>query len=299
MVPTVDREAFLTNTINDLLGQTHRPIEILVVDQSAQVSPQLLTFVQAHAGVVSYYRIPFRGSAKARNYGWQHARYDAIVFVDDDIRCGPTFLAQHLRTLHAAGVGLVAGAVETPSRRCSAGQSTGRFVNWTATPRTDFEADGEFDCDHAQECNFSVWRNVMVMIGGIDQTFDVPAGLYEGVDLSLRVKSAGMRVCFNGQARLLHLAAPSGGNRVLHIPDYFWGLAHNRGILMRRYLRRFHQPVAFARLFLLALAYAVHYRRFRVLVSLFTGFLVGWRAGGRVPSCTQYVDREPDELAGC
>ena len=81
VIPTLDREGFLMNTIADLLAQTHRPMEILVVDQSAEVSPQLLAFVQAYSEVVSYHRVPFRGSAKARNYGWQHARYDAVVLM--------------------------------------------------------------------------------------------------------------------------------------------------------------------------------------------------------------------------
>jgi GT2 family glycosyltransferase len=272
-------------------------MEILVVDQSAQVSPQLLAFMQAHSGVVRYHRVPFRGSAKARNYGWQHAWYDAIVFVDDDIRCGPTFLTEHSRTLHLNGVGLIAGAVDTPGRQRSAGRFTGRFAQWTATPVADFEAEGEFDCDHAPEGNFAVWRQVMVTVGGVDETFDVPAALYEGTDLSLRVKHAGLRVHFNGQARLLHLAAPGGGNRVLDVPLYFWGLARNRAILMRRYLQWFHQPVAVARLFLLALAYAVHYRRPQVLFALFNGYFAGLRAGGRTPYCTPYMDRKRDAQA--
>ena len=297
VVPTLDREGFLRNTLTDLLAQTHRPLEILVVDQSAQVSAQWLAFVQAHAAVVSYHRVPFRGSAKARNYAWQHARYDALVFVDDDIRCGPSFLAEHLRTLHLAGVGLVAGAVDTPGGPRSMGRSPGRFAQWTANPRAGFEAEGEFECEHAQECNFAVWRKALFTVGGIDEAFDAPAALYEGADLSLRVKRAGFRVYFNGRARLLHWAAPSGGNRVLDIPVYFWGLAHNRAILMRRYLRWYHQPVAAARLSLLALSHAVHFRKPQTLAALFTGYFAGWQAGGRAPCCTPHVDWEHPEQA--
>lgn len=295
VIPTLDREAFLKDTITDLQAQTHRPIEILIVDQSAQVSPELLALIQDHSEVVSYHRVPFRGSAKARNYGWQQARYDAIVFVDDDIRCGPTFLTQHLRALHLSGVGLVAGAVETSRPQRRTGRHTGRFVKWTATGRTEWEAEGEFECDHAQECNFAVWRKAMVAVGGIDETFDVPAALYEGLDLSLRIKDAGMRVYFNGSARLLHLAAPRGGNRVLDIPRYFWGLAHNRAVIMRRHLRWFHHPVAMARLFSLAMAHTLHYRKAAVLISWLTGYSAGFRAGGRPPYCTR-EDAKPDKL---
>lgn len=285
MVPTVDREEFLLNTVADLIAQKHRPLEILIVDQSERTSPAMQSLAGAHATVVTYRRVPFRGSAKARNYGWQHARYDAVVFVDDDIRCGPDLVSEHLRSLLMRGVGLVAGGIDAPGERPDLGPPTGRFVAWTATPKTGFGSAGEFDIDHVQECNFSAWRHALQKVGGIDEAFDVPAALYEGTDLSLRAKSAGFRVCFNGNARLLHLAAPRGGNRVFDTKRYVWGLAHNRSLIMRRHLAWFYLPTAVLRLGMLSISYAAHYKTPAVLASVLEGFIAGWRCGGRQPRC--------------
>lgn len=288
VVPTVDREEFLLNTVADLIAQKHRPLEILIVDQSERTSPAMHSLAGAHATVVTYRRVPFRGSAKARNYGWQHARYDAVVFVDDDIRCGPDLVSEHLRSLLMRGVGLVAGGIDAPGERPDLGPPTGRFVAWTATPKTGFGSAGEFDIDHVQECNFSAWRHAFQKVGGIDEAFDVPAALYEGTDLSLRAKSAGFRVCFNGNARLLHLAAPRGGNRVFDTKRYVWGLAHNRAIVISRYLKWFHLPTAYVRLLLLAASYAVHYRNFGVLDAAWRGIVTGREHAKRPRLCSDY-----------
>jgi GT2 family glycosyltransferase len=296
IIPTLDREAFLKNTIEDLLAQTVMPLEILVVDQSTHVSSGFLDFVRDNADVISYHRVSFRGSAKARNYGWQRARYDAIVFVDDDIRCDPGFLAQHERALSLAGVGLVAGAVDVPGQPRKPAKSTGRFFKWTGTATTGFEAGGEFDCDHVIECNFAISRHAMAAVGGIDEAFNERPALYEGIDLGLRVKNAGMRVHFNGRARVTHLAAPSGGNRERNIPLYFWGLARNQAILIHRHLRWFRWPTAFVRLSCRAVRYAAHYRKPAVLASLFTGYFAGVKAASQEPFCTPYVEVGREEV---
>ena len=288
VIPTLNREAFTLVTVRDLLAQHHRPLEVFIVDQSTQRSSNLSSVAEQHPELVTYHHVRFRGSAKARNHGWQLARYSAVVFVDDDIRCGPDFVGEHLRALSTPGVGLVAGGIESQDRPADAGPPTGRFVRWTATPITGFGASAEFDVDHAQECNFSVWRFAAEKVGGIDEVFDVPTGLYEGLDLSLRIKRAGFRVLFNGRARLLHLAAPNGGNRVHQVEQYVWGLAHNRAVVIRRYLRWYHVPTAMARLALLGASYAAHYHAARALVTCIAGLHAGWHRASHAPIVSRH-----------
>lgn len=277
VVPTLDRPEFLLNTLADLLAQNHRPIEILIVDQSSQPAREALALAGRHADLIRYHHVCFRGSAKARNYGWRSARYDAIVFLDDDIRCGPDLIGAHLRALKLPGVGLVAGGVENVGRRPDAGPPTGRFLRWTATPKLGFEACGAFDVDHVPEGNFGAWRKVLASVGGIDEAFDVPAALYEGVDLGLRVKRAGYRVYYEGSARLKHFAAPRGGNRVVQPAEYVWGLAHNRAMIIRRHVRWYHVPSAMGRLAALGAAYALYHRQLRLLAACIDGVVQGCR----------------------
>lgn len=288
VVPTLNREDVLMDTLGDLLRQTHKPIEILVVDQSDSPAESLASLVSANREIITYHHVTFRGSAKARNYGWQNARYEAVVFVDDDIRCSATLVSEHMRSLQLSRVGLVGGGVDSTGGSADAGPPTGTFDRWTATPRPGFAARGCFDIDHVIECNFSMWREAAAAVGGIDEAFDVPAGLYEGTDFCLRIKNAGFRVYYNGQARLLHLAAPAGGNRVLDTKKYLYGLAHNRAILIRRHVRWFQVPSAVLRLVLLCASISAHYRTPSATAGGVKGFLRGWRTAAQKPQCGVY-----------
>jgi len=294
VVPTLNRGAYVVDCICDLLAQDYRPLEILVVDQSENIPARVAQLVEAHPGLITYHHVRFRGSARARNFGWQRAQYETIVYLDDDIRCGPWFVKELVRVLDTPGVGVAAGGLQ-PVPGHIAGYSlarrrmdAGKFRTWTGTPLAGFEAEGEWNADHALEGDFAVRRRVMEAVGGFDEAFEVPAALYEGTDLCLRIKRAGFSVRFNGRARILHLGAPVGGNRVTNWPMYVYGLAHNRAILIRRHVPVYFWPTAVARLALLVLSYAAHYRASKAIATGLQGFAQGWRAAALPVKCTRF-----------
>lgn len=293
VVPTLNRGRFLGDCLRDLLAQSHRPIEILVVDQSPEVPAEVEQLVKDHPEEVSYHRVAFKGLPKARNYGWQHAKYEAILFVDDDIRCRSELAAEHLRTLNLSNIDLVAGGIDEANRPPDPGPPTGRFNPWTAEPLRGFAANGEMDADHVPGGNFSVWRKAIRAVGGFDEALDVGAALYEEADFCLRAKKAGLRIRFNGQARLTHLAATRGGCRVEEVPEYVFGLAHNRGILFRRHLRWYHLPTAVARLLQLALSYTLHYGKPEAIPACVSGLLGGLQTGTRPVICSGFEVSSP------
>jgi GT2 family glycosyltransferase len=288
IVPTLNRGRYLIDTLHDLLAQEHRPIEILIVDQSTEEAPALLDLITRHADLMSYHKVPFRGLPLARNYGWQQARYEAIVFVDDDIRCGPSLVSEHLRGLTQPNIGMVAGGIDESVSFKDKRATPGRFNPWTATPVRSFGASGECFVQHAAGCNFSVWRSVLRAVGGFDEALAVGAALYEETELGLRVQKCGLDIYFNGNARLQHLAARDGGCRVSDLPQYMESLAHNRAILIGRHLRWFQTPAAYIRLFLLFISYAAHYHTIDVFRPGVAGLLSGLHASKQPPICSQY-----------
>jgi phosphatidylinositol alpha-1,6-mannosyltransferase len=287
VVPTLNRGPYLIDTLKDLLAQKHRPIEILVVDQSMEEVSALRSLARAHSDVVSYHKVHFRGLPLARNYGWQHAKYEAIIFVDDDIRCGPELVSEHLRGLTQPGIGMVAGGIDQPRLSPDDGEP-GHFNTWTATPSRGFESTGEFRVSHVPGGNFSAWRSVLQSAGGFDEALSAGAALYEETELCLRVTKGGFDILFRGSARLQHLAAGNGGCRVLDLPKYIRSLAHNRAILIRRNLRWFQIPFACLRLLLLFVSYATHYRTLGILRPGIAGFTCGLQAAKHPPICSQY-----------
>src|SRR5690606_21472085 len=94
--------------------------------------------VTAHPDVISHHRVNFKGLPIARNYGWQLARHELIVYVDDDIRCGPELVAEHLRTLREPGVGLSAGGIDEARVEEAAPARIGVYDSWLAVAHRDF-----------------------------------------------------------------------------------------------------------------------------------------------------------------
>jgi GT2 family glycosyltransferase len=238
--------------------------------------------------LVSHYRVTFRGLPNARNFGWQKARYDAIVYVDDDVRVPPDFVARHLDALCQPRVGVVAGGIDEPKRGHDAGPHTGHFDRWHAEPHRGFASEGRFKVDHAQGCNFSAWRDVIREAGGFDEALNIGAALYEDLDFALRVQACGHEVLFAGDARLTHLVAPSGGCRVDQVGRYARSLGHNRAMVIRRHLRWFEKPSAYARLGRLFVSYAVHYRQPLAIRDGIEGLTLGRNAALQPPTCTLY-----------
>lgn len=294
VVPTLNRDGVLAHCLQDLLAQDYRPLEILVVDQSVTPSPELEALAAENPAILRQHVVPFRGLPAARNYGWQHAKYDAVLYVDDDIRCGSKLVSEHVRALNLPSVAVVAGGIEEANHAEQTSCSPGAFNVWTATPARGFAAAGEGEVDHAPGGNFSVWRPVIERLGGFDESLQIGAALYEETDLCLRAKRAGYRIQFNGRARLTHLAASSGGCRVRDVSTYVYGLAHNRAVLIRRHLRWYHVPTALGRLALLGGSYAMHYHAPRALWACAAGCLAGWQKGARLPVCTQYRQALPE-----
>jgi len=288
VVPTLNRGSYLIDTLHDLLAQEYRPLEILVVDQSSEEAPALLDLVLKHPGLISYHKVQFRGLPLARNYGWQQAKYEAIVFVDDDIRCGPSLVSEHLRGLSRPKIGMVAGGIDERISSKENSAAPGHFNPWTATPVRSFGANRECFVQHVAGCNFSVWRSVLQAAGGFDEALALGAALYEETELCLRVQKCGVDIYFNGNARLQHLTAGNGGCRVPDLPNYMGSLAHNRAILIGRYLRWFQAPTAYLRLLLLFISYAAHYHTLYIFRPGITGFLAGLRAAKQPPVCSRY-----------
>ena len=293
VVPTLNRGRFLIDTLHDLLAQKHRPLEIMVVDQSREEDPVLLGLVCRYPDLFSYHKVPFRGLPLARNYGWQHVKYDAVVFVDDDIRCGPSLVSEHLRGLTRPNIGMVAGGIDERSSFENNSLAPGQFNSWTATPQRGFTPTGDCLVKHVPGGNFSAWRSVLRTAGGFDEALAIGAALYEETELCLRVRKCGFDIYFNGSARLQHLSAGDGGCRVPDLPEYMGSLAHNRAILIGRHLHWFQTPVEYLRLFLLFISYAAHYHTLRVFRPGIAGFLKGVKAAKQAPVCSHYTHEEP------
>lgn len=94
IIPTKNRADDLQCTLDSILVQTHRPDEIIVVDQGSNPAldlsslPDSLTYI--HAPQIS-------GAAVARNLAMDGASGDIWVFLDDDVILEPQYIEELVR----------------------------------------------------------------------------------------------------------------------------------------------------------------------------------------------------------
>jgi glycosyltransferase involved in cell wall biosynthesis len=99
VIPTYNRAGLIRETLDSVLAQTHRDIEVLVVDDGS--TDDTAAIIGAYGSLVRYLRQPNAGQAAARNNGTRAATGDFIAFVDDDDLWLPHKLERQLAALTA------------------------------------------------------------------------------------------------------------------------------------------------------------------------------------------------------
>lgn len=261
IIPTLNRTTFLKDTLDDLFVQEfEHPYEILIVDQSANPDEVILKHVENKTNVKYYNITQFRGLPEARNFGWQNALYDYVLYVDDDIQCQPNLLSEHYKYLTDPEIGIVAGGI-TEKNKPNIGTRIGVFEKIKANPITGFHKKGQIEVEHAKGCNYSTKTSILKSLKGTDQNLTKGAALYEELDYCLRVKKAGYKIFFNSEAHVVHLAAATGGCRVEEIDKYLYSLVRNRSLIIERHITGFYKITAELYLFKLFLAYVWSYKK--------------------------------------
>jgi CDP-glycerol glycerophosphotransferase len=112
VVPVYNVEDYLDECLASLVRQTHRDMEILIVDDGSTDSS--LAIAQRYADNDARIRIverPNGGLGAARNTGIEHATGHYLAFLDSDDVLPPTAYATLLRSLEATGSDFATGNV--------------------------------------------------------------------------------------------------------------------------------------------------------------------------------------------
>lgn len=99
VIPTLDSEAFVAEALASVRDQTHRPIEIIVVDAGS--SDSTVDIVRREAPNARIVVAEGTSPAAARNAGIGHARGSFVAFLDSDDRWHPRKLERQLRRFEA------------------------------------------------------------------------------------------------------------------------------------------------------------------------------------------------------
>jgi GT2 family glycosyltransferase len=195
VVSTFNRRDVVLRTVSTLLQQDCAPGEyeiIVVVDGSVDGTAGALRSLplQSRLRVIEQEN---RGLAGARNTGLRAATGELLVFLDDDMSCGPTLVREHIAA-HVGqedivGLGAIYVAPDNPPRLVAeyfARGFGGAYLRQRDHPDEPWP-EGVWSFG-----NTSIRRAVLMQAGGFDERFR----MREDAELGVRLLAAGVRPRF-------------------------------------------------------------------------------------------------------
>lgn len=185
IIPVYGGEAFVERAVDSALGQNHRHLEVVVVDDgSPDESAALVAARYADDPRVRLVRQANAGTAAARNAGIVASRGAFVALLDQDDRWLPDKLTRQLPLFDDPAVGLVHGGGHVID------SESGRVTSTYAAADELTLADLVHWCKVG--CATTVMRrSVLDEVG----PFDATLGGVDDWDMWIRIAAAGYRVC--------------------------------------------------------------------------------------------------------
>jgi len=196
VVITMNRGPLLARSVRSLFAQTHRPLEIVIVDDgSTDDTPQVIADLADEAPrdvpVVARAHERNRGIGAARNTGIDAATGAFVAFTDDDCVADPTWIEELVRPFATdERIAVTGGGIDEPADRTWA-QEAAEGINFLGTEERDVRS--VVGCNMAYRAEFLA-----------RQPFDPEAQYGDDLDRCFAAAADGLRVHFTPRARVTH-----------------------------------------------------------------------------------------------
>ncbi|MGG8363830.1 glycosyltransferase family 2 protein, partial [Bacillus cereus] len=102
VIPLYNTEKYIEETMQSILDQTYKNIEIVIVDDgSKDQSPSIVkNLAEKYPGQVKYVHQKNQGVSVARNTGIENASGEYIAFLDSDDLWHPTKIEKQVESMH-------------------------------------------------------------------------------------------------------------------------------------------------------------------------------------------------------
>lgn len=100
IIPTYNRAALISATVNSVLNQTFKSFEVIIVDDGSTDDTRnvLQPLLEAHSNI-SYFKKNNEERGAARNFGIKHAKGDYVTFLDSDDILYPMHLQEAINLI--------------------------------------------------------------------------------------------------------------------------------------------------------------------------------------------------------
>jgi GT2 family glycosyltransferase len=198
IIITLNRAAALRRTLDGLVGQTHLPEEILIVDNGPDDETERAVSGFCCRLPVRYVPEPVRGYGNARNRGLAEARGEVLYFLDDDCVPEPDWAQTLWDELNSGKADLVGGS------RVSGQAGVAARLEYLSTdgPALSPRLAGG-PAEHLSTSNLIMSREVANKVG----RFDCTLRMCEDRDFTTRARKLGFRLLYQPKAQVTHYPA--------------------------------------------------------------------------------------------
>ncbi len=206
IIPTMLRQEYTLQLLEDLALQTYLPKEVVIVDATPEHerNPGLYEADFPFEVVVKWQTT--KGSCKARNEAIELSTGDYIIFGDDDVRLLPDFVENHIAMLQTYNAGACNGLDIMAQHLKQDLDDLKSRLEALGSQRWVVGATRNFS--NANSCVKKEYVNQLV---GNDINYD--GGYGEDGDFGLSLVKIGVTVLYNPFSANLHLKPPTGGYR--------------------------------------------------------------------------------------
>lgn len=247
VIPTLNRNKYLVHTVQQVLADKFKDLEVIVVDQSDEHDEETNSYFEKSTDVrLRFFLITPKSGVAAKNFGLTKAKADIVVFLDDDILLERDCLTAHYEAYQKhPDIGGTGGRVKQEG--VASTSTLLQFNKYGLSGYNSFDYTGKGDyTDTVPGGNMSVKRAEAIRIGGFDTNF-LRSQHREESEFSARYFRAGNKFYFEPKACIVHLAAPYGGTRIkvdfADSHDFY----KNNWYFVLRYCRLRDLPMAFVK----------------------------------------------------
>ncbi len=175
VVPTAREESIVATTIDCVVSHLGGyQVEILVVDNTVNASLKTISARFASNEQIRYFHEPIAGLLSGRHRGMQEARGEILIFIDDDVTVGETWLRSIVDTFEDPNVHLVGGRclplypIEPPAWIAShfATETPGGWICAWLSLIDQGDHVKETNPDFVFGLNFAIRKSTLLELGG-------------------------------------------------------------------------------------------------------------------------------------
>jgi len=165
---TMDRYDVFKAAVESVLGQTHDPVEVvLVIDGNPEVYERVAEEFGGHKSVIVHNNEENRGISFSRTKGAELASGEIVAFIDDDGVAEPDWIEHHARAYKKTDAVAVGGYVAPEWVTSKPAFFPEEFYWLVGCTERGFAEDGE-EIRNGYGSNVSYRRSVFLDVGGYD-----------------------------------------------------------------------------------------------------------------------------------